>query len=122
MSQNNLLEDFKDLVADAPVSTLRQIISFSTNLILEKQHSTIPPPSENEIGNYFKYVPDVLNNPSLDISSDHIEKENDEPITNADAFIDNLQQEVESLGLDKGNSKKVCTQWVIENPNEHPIS
>ena len=69
MSNTNILDKFKELVNNAPASVLREIIKFSSNLLLEHEKPSSPQLSDDELDRLFKYIPDAFTNQSVDLSS-----------------------------------------------------
>ena len=125
MSHVNLIEQFKKLISDAPVSTLKEIITISTNLIIENEKPSSTQLSEDELSNTFKYIPDIFNVKSLDVSSrelDHSDNdlENNLESFNDESFMQELELEFRSLGLDKKNPNRPATQWILNEPHDHP--
>ena len=139
MENINTLENIKALLTDAPESVLKDIIKFSTNLLLSKDKSSPPVPSEEELDKLFTYVPNALNRFSLEVSTslpsvpDILVTNNDvadSPVpigpTNSEYaieendFFNEVRKEVLSLGLHKRSAKqKPATQWVLVKPHKH---
>lgn len=116
-----LLDKVKDIVKDASIPTIREIMRFSSDLINKLSHPREKLPSD--LDRLFVCVPNVLKCQSLDISThlhpgdaDGIVKVDDEEL-----FKTDLLKELESFELDKKfpHSDKVATQWLLDEPNSH---
>ena len=118
-SQNNIIEQCKQLINEATPSTLREIIMLVNNKLLSNHHN----PQKTGIqtlDELFKYIPDIFTNKSLDVStglpSDPLSHTN---IEDPDSFMKDLKTELDSLGLDKRKAgpRKVTTQWIVSEKN-----
>ena len=115
----HILNQYKDLIKDVSVSTLRQIVKFTSNIITHKEREHTNQPSEEELEKLFKYVPNLLdsNTGSLDVSTNIIPvSTSHKVIENHDDFMNELHLELSSLGLENRSSKRVSTQWVLCEP------
>ena len=115
-----IIEKVKQLIDGAPLSTLRHIVQFTSNLIVDIERTnarkvTITP---NQLDDLFVYVPNFLkNSDTLDISTD-LPSAPSEALTVTEA---ELIEELKSLGLEEiatasGATAKVQTQWILKNP------
>ena len=124
-SQNDIITKFHELIKDANVSTLREIIKVTSNVINNPHSSEIPAPSKDELDTFFKYIPNIFNPESLDISAtptlETQPSAGDLLGEEQDVFLDNLRTEIESLGLDQRSSdpRKVTTQWITTDQIKH---
>ena len=118
--EKDLISDFKTLFSDASPPVLRTIVKLATTQINKSINPKSETPDMNSLNNLFKYVPNIYTNNSLEISTTDFN--NNEQKLSEDKFFEDLKTELDSLGVDKkaSNPTKVTTQWVLNNPHDHP--
>ena len=130
---SDLISNYKDLINSAKcvdITTLREIIKITSDMITARECSRSPIPSQKELDQLFIFIPNVLDRDSeLDTSTDLFgentcsdESKVEDQSDVQDKFMDDLKLEIDSLGLDKrkSNTSKVVTQWILPDPSVSP--
>ena len=129
---SELISSYKEFINSAKsvdITSLREIIHITSDMIKARECSRTPIPSEKELDDFFIFIPNVLDrdsksdtstdlfdNTSLDQSKLHDQSEIQEK------FMEDLKLEIDSLCLDKrkSNKPKVVTQWILPDPSASP--
>lgn len=109
------MDSLKAFAPTASEEDLRFIISYCTN-ILQQRETSKSTVSGKFLDENFKYLPNFIRTPlnSHEISASEQSLNCNQ---NPDAFMANIRQELESLGLEEGNKAIVKTKWLVSDNN-----
>lgn len=109
--QDTIISSYQELIQSANVNTLRELIKITSNALHDLENLRPPPPCNEDVEKMFKFIPNILNSVSLDVSTSLPAIDNS-LIQDQQQFIIDLQSELNTLGLDKGKGNSVKNAWI----------